>query len=387
MELDFASIIAAVREGELSEAAIAHLAEQLAASGQRLRLGRANTADLASTGGPGSLATIWAPLHMVARGRTVPKLGVPGRPAGGIDVMAQIPGYLTDLTVDQAERVLDRCGYVHIEAGREFAPADAALFRYRQHHKAQSFPALATASLLAKKLAMGVQRVGLEVRVAAHGNMGTTVDEARANAMRFCRVAALVDVEAVCILTDGNAPQQPYIGRGEALRALELLASGGGCDWLCRHARACEQWADAATGDSGPPTLDCCVVLEANVRAQGGRVEGLSEVVMAIEAGHRRWIVAKREGEVRYDMRAVRDSILTARPSPSTTSPFPDNAGVILLTEPGHTVGRGDPLMTVRCSDAAWPALEVSLGSAISFADDQNAAAAVARAVVEYVRV
>ena len=76
---------------------IAFLAHRLAESGEILTLSsHIFGADVASTGGPSSLSTILCPLFLRCLGRCVPKLAVSGRPAGGIDVMAQIPGYRTE---------------------------------------------------------------------------------------------------------------------------------------------------------------------------------------------------------------------------------------------------------------------------------------------------
>ena len=95
-ERRFENWIARARSNEITNTGIAELANWLAASGEQLSP-RGRTADLASTGGPGSLSTLWAPAALVASGFLVPKLGVLGRPAGGIDVLSQVPGYRIDL--------------------------------------------------------------------------------------------------------------------------------------------------------------------------------------------------------------------------------------------------------------------------------------------------
>ena len=165
-----AAVIASARSGAWGGDEMRRLAVALAESGTRLVLpeGR-TTADVASTGGPASLSTLLCPLYLRDLGFVVPKLGVPGRPAGGIDVLAQVPGYQVELDATEMFRVLDRCGYAHFLAGPEFAPLDAALFRYRQKAGAQNVTALAVASILAKKIACGLNLAGLDVRVAPHG--------------------------------------------------------------------------------------------------------------------------------------------------------------------------------------------------------------------------
>lgn len=151
-ETDFGRWVARARAADLLDEDIAKLAESLAASGERFQA-LERSADLASTGGPGSLSTLWAPAILAASGYKVPKLGVPGRPAGGVDVLAQVPGYRVNLNRIEAKAVLDDCGYVHLLAGNHFAPADAAMFAYRQRVGAGKFiPEASAFNLLAIEL-------------------------------------------------------------------------------------------------------------------------------------------------------------------------------------------------------------------------------------------
>ena len=193
---------------------IAHLACRLAQSGLILDLSNyGRTADIASTGGPSSLSTLVCPLYLCELGYVVPKLTVPGRPAGSIDVLAQIPGYLIRLTDADVLRIISDVRYAHFVASDAFAPLDARLFSYRRLCGALDSPALVIASILAKKIAAGVETIGLDVRVAPHSSFGSTWGSARRNARRFCRVAARLGRMAVCFLTDARLPNQPFIGR------------------------------------------------------------------------------------------------------------------------------------------------------------------------------
>jgi pyrimidine-nucleoside phosphorylase len=120
---DIRSAIATVASQFPRDAAVAaELATILATSGERLSVGGAIVADVASTGGPASLSTLLAPLFLRAAGAIVPKLGVPGRPAGGIDCLAQIPGYRTELSLREIEGIVERSGYAHFLAKGEMAP-------------------------------------------------------------------------------------------------------------------------------------------------------------------------------------------------------------------------------------------------------------------------
>ncbi len=378
--------IADARADRLDDCAIAELAETLASSGQRLKR-RASSADLASTGGPGSISTLWSPAAIAAHGSTVAKLGVPGRPAGGVDVLMQIDGYRTALNAAEAESVIELCGYVHLLAGCEFAPADAQMFAYRQEVNAQHVPALAIASLLSKKLATGTSIAGLEVRIAPHGNLGSNREEARRNARRFCSVARLLGITGVCFLTDATAPQQPYLGRGEALVALSRLLAGTECAWLADHARQCELWSNALVGGTRPRRIDVSRAFTANIEAQGGTLKALHSRAETVIAAHSREVTARNEGLVRYDLGELRRAILTARKSDKGQT-FDDSAGVIMLARPNSKVSQGEPLISVRCSDTAWPILNNDVSAAIHYDRAESGAGELpGTASVEVIRV
>lgn len=130
--------IAAVVElaDEFRAPEVARLAEILANSGAMLTRDF-EASDIASTGGPSSLSTLLCPLYLRSAGARVPKLGVPGRPAGGIDVLATVPGYCAQLPPDEARRALNDQGQFHLLAGDQWAPLDSRMFAQRQRTNAQ----------------------------------------------------------------------------------------------------------------------------------------------------------------------------------------------------------------------------------------------------------
>ncbi|ESX16687.1 hypothetical protein X766_21750 [Mesorhizobium sp. LSJC255A00] len=371
------------RLDRLSDRNIADLAQRLAASGKRLR-GPKPAADLASTGGPGSLSTLLSPLALVASGFSVPKLGVPGRPAGGVDVLSQIPGYSVRLDHEDAQKILSSCGYVHALAGSEYAPADAALFEYRQKMSAQALPALVIASLLSKKLAMGVDALGLEVRVGPHGNLGHDLDAARANAQRFCRVAAMCSIEATCFLTDGSVAQQPFIGRGEALMAIWQLLTSRSNRWLSAHASDCLNWSATLTRSPVAKWTRIADAFASNVVAQGGSLDGFYAKVAEVTAAHTRTVDAVSDGYVRYDLGKLRSAILSAR-GPDLIDGFIDTAGLILLVEDESFVETGASIISVRCGDEMWDSFSAELANAIEVAEEPRGAGS--RGTLEVLRV
>lgn len=351
-------------QGLMDDEEVAKLAQQLAASGEVV-IWQCPTADLASTGGPSSLSTLLGPLYLRSMGWSVPKLGVPGRPAGGVDVMAQIPGYRTNLSAEEVHRTLQECGYVHFEAGRRLAPLDARLFRFRQAVGAQAVAPLVIASLLAKKIAMGVQNVGLDIRVAPYGNFGRTPDEARGNAARFCRVARNLGLEPTCILTDATRPYQPFIGRREALIGLLRVLDGRAEGLLAHHAAECASMALATAGlPASVPISDARAAFYANVTAQGGMCD-FDEMERQVLSLHRYSVVAHGNGYVRFDLERIRKILVDRQAAIADDHPYPDPVGVVLLRDNGHLVTLGEAVMNVRAPENWWPTLSDELAQAV----------------------
>jgi thymidine phosphorylase len=340
----------------------------LAFSGDVLRPDSVRTADISSTGGPSSLSTLLCPLQLVALGWQVPKLAVTGRPAGGIDVMAQIPGYCMGVAGAEVLAILAECGYANCEAGDQFAPADAATFKYRQEIGLQANGALAVASLVAKKAAMGIVRAGLDVRVAPYGNFGPDLARAAANAKLFVWVARELGIEATCYLNDATQPFQPYIGRAEALIALSELFEGHANAWLKRHADLCLAMSldlVESPPESAPTEVSLKEIFRKHVAAHRGTIDGFERTVDRAREAHTFEIHADREGFISYDLAAIRSTLMAAQRHRDYA--FSDPAGLILKAEPDAFVKRGSLLMTARIDDDLVHAVYPLLAGCVSY--------------------
>ncbi|GAI81662.1 unnamed protein product, partial [marine sediment metagenome] len=159
-EVNMLQLISFIESRKIHNEEIALLAETLATSGEKLNINKnISTADIPSTGGPSSLTTILCPLYLVHFGYVVPKLGIPGSPAGGVDILAQIPGYKVHFMKEDFESLLSKHNYIHSLADENFCPLDNTLFKFRKKvGKVSVFP-LVIASLLSKKIALGVKNV------------------------------------------------------------------------------------------------------------------------------------------------------------------------------------------------------------------------------------
>lgn len=355
-----AAVVDTARAGDADADAVARLAGVLADSGVvRERDGLA--ADVASSGGPGSLSTLLCPLELRVLGARIPKVAVPGRPAGGIDTLGTVPGYRTALDSLAFQSVLDRCGYAHTLAGSDLAPLDGRLFEYRQAVGAQRVPALVVASLLAKKVAAGLSAVALDVRVGPGGNLGSEPDQARLAARLFVAAATRLGVKAVCVLSATQALRQPFVGRGEALLATAVAVEAAdppaflteqASDSLARHVVECRELAALAVGRRAPdgtvPGLG--QILQGHLVAQGAAYGALDGRAAHIASAPRREITAPADGYLQVDLVALRDVLVgaNARSLPLPGCSFPDAAGMVFLVMPGEPVFTGQPVALAR---------------------------------------
>lgn len=382
-EASFGRLVAAARHMVCPAEEVARLASHLARSGESLAWSaEPAVADLASTGGPGSLSTLLAPLLLRCHGCRVVKLSVPGRPAGAIDALGTVPGYRMQLSPDEVRRLVETVGFAHFIADETFAPLDASLFSYRRRVGAMAVPALVAASLLSKKVAVGVRQVGLDVRVGPHGNFGATLGAARAAAGLFCAAARVLGIEAVAFLSADRGPAQPWIGRGEGLLALAAVMGAIKLDqpssWLTMHAARCRRMAEETAGsaeavDDSVRSAQMREVLAAHLDAQGTSWQAFLARVDSVATAPRRVLEADACGVLSLDLAVVRDALVALQRD--VGSQFRDPAGLELLVRPGRCVTSGQPLARIRCTVEGMPdaALLARLRSAFRVIDGSPA--------------
>jgi len=165
-------------------------------------------ADKHSTGGIGDkVSLILAPL-VACCGVRVPMISGRGLgPTGGtLDKLESIPGFRTDLSLEELVQVTDSVGCAITGPTAEIAPADKKLYALRDVTATVSCLPLIVASIMSKKLAENVDGLMLDVKWGSGAFMRT-----REASLKLAR--AMVEVgkrycKKVCALqTDMNQPQ------------------------------------------------------------------------------------------------------------------------------------------------------------------------------------
>jgi pyrimidine-nucleoside phosphorylase len=185
--------------------------------------------DKHSTGGVGDkVSLLLAPL-VAAAGVAVPMVSGRGlgHTGGTIDKLASLPGYRTDLSVDRFQRIVEQCGYAMSGPSADIAPADRRMYATRDvSGTVESIP-LITSSILAKKLAEGIDGLVMDVKCGRAAFM-TQEHDAVALMEMLVATGRAAGIRMAALLTDMDHPLG--LALGNSLEVVEVLqALDGTC--------------------------------------------------------------------------------------------------------------------------------------------------------------
>jgi pyrimidine-nucleoside phosphorylase len=296
--------------------------------------------DKHSTGGVGDkvslvLAPLWAEL-----GLKVPMISGRGlgHTGGTLDKLEAIPGYRTDLSEDALRSTLRDVGCFINGQTAALAPADRILYALRNETQTVECIPLIVASILSKKLAEGLDRLVLDVKVGSGAFMKTD-DDARQLAEAMVRVGNGAGVATRALLTDMEQPLGQACGNALEVRESIACLQGGGPADLRDLTIALAGHPDAAAVLASGRAYER---FERMVKAHGGDLAALAqheavqiEEVRAGEPGVLTRCDAWEIGRAAFVLGAGR---LRAE------DPVHPGVGVTVLRKVGEPVEKGQPL-------------------------------------------
>jgi pyrimidine-nucleoside phosphorylase len=153
-----------------------------------------------------------------------------GATGGTLDKLESIPGFRTNLTLDEIQETVDRVGCVVTGATADLVPADRKLYALRDVTATVASIPLITASIMSKKLAEGLAALVLDVKFGS-GAFMKCKDVAERLAKSMVAVGTRMGVRTTALLTDMNQPNGRLAGNGvEVDEALDVLAGRGPAD-------------------------------------------------------------------------------------------------------------------------------------------------------------
>jgi pyrimidine-nucleoside phosphorylase/thymidine phosphorylase len=188
--------------------------------------------DKHSTGGVGDKTSLISAPLAASAGVVVPMISGRGlgHTGGTLDKLESIPGFRTDLTIEEFREQLKKLGLAFIGQTPEIAPADGKLYALRDATASvESIPLIAS-SIMSKKLAVGLDAMVLDVKVGDGAFMKRQVD-ARRLAQMMVGIGRRLDKRVQALITDMNQPLGFAVGNAlEVMEVSQTLQNAGPTD-------------------------------------------------------------------------------------------------------------------------------------------------------------
>lgn len=222
-----AALMMAIYINGMNEEETTNLTLAMAHSGDILDLSEFGVVvDKHSTGGIGDKVTlILAPI--------IASLGIPvakmsgrglGYTGGTIDKLEAIPGYCTNITIEEFRKNVGEIGISLMGQTLNLAPADKKLYALRDTIAATESIPLISSSIMSKKIAAGANKIVLDVTCGS-GAFMKDLSQAVKLAETMKRIGELAQKETVCVITSMEEPLGEAVGNSlevaEAIRALQ----------------------------------------------------------------------------------------------------------------------------------------------------------------------
>jgi pyrimidine-nucleoside phosphorylase/thymidine phosphorylase len=233
-DYQISAFLMAVFFSGMTDREVSALTERMLLSGEAVDLSAVPgmKVDKHSTGGVGDKTSLIAAPIAAAAGVVVPMISgrALGHTGGTLDKLESIPGFRTNLTIDEFREQLLKHKLAFIGQTPQIAPADGKLYSLRDSTATvESIPLIAS-SIMSKKLAVGLDALVLDVKVGAGAFMKRQVD-ARRLAQMMVGIGRRMDKRVQALITDMNQPLGFAIGNAlEVMEVSQTLQNVGPTD-------------------------------------------------------------------------------------------------------------------------------------------------------------
>ena len=221
-----AALVMAIYINGMSIEETTNLTLAMAYSGDVLDLSSVgNVVDKHSTGGIGDKVTLILMPIVASLGVKVAKMSGRGLgfTGGTKDKLEAIPGYKTEIDIDEFINNVNKIGISLIGQTLNLAPADKKLYALRDTINCTANIPLISSSIMSKKIAAGANKVVLDVTCGS-GAFMKNVKEAEELSKTMINIGKLAQKETVCIVTNMDQPLGKMVGNTlEVIEAIEAL--------------------------------------------------------------------------------------------------------------------------------------------------------------------
>ncbi len=314
--------------------------------------------DKHSTGGVGDKTSLVVTPIVASLGVKVAKMSGRGlgHTGGTIDKLEAIPGFKTDLPIDEFKKIVNKIGIAIVGQSAELAPADKLLYALRDVTATVDSLPLIVSSIMGKKLAADDDCIVLDVKTGS-GSFMKTLEKSRQLAQCMVEIGKKAGKRTRALITDMDRPLGYAIGNSlEVVEAIQTLQGKGPADLteLCIALAAhiltlaekgsyaeCEKMAKDAIEKGSALQMFADMV-----EAQGGDKQWILHPEKFPKAAYAHEVKAKEEGYiVGVDTESYGVASLLLGAGRNTKEDTIDPAaGILLCKKTGDFVKKGDVL-------------------------------------------
>ncbi len=318
--------------------------------------------DKHSTGGVGDKTSLILAPVAAAAGVKVPMISGRGlgHTGGTLDKLESIPGFRTDLNLNEYRSVLKKTGVVLIGQTKDIAPADKVIYSLRDVTATVESIPLITASIMSKKLAEGIDGLVLDVKVGSGAFMRTTKDAIELTES-LVNTAKDFNKKVIAFITDMNQPLGTHIGnwlevvecinilRGDAKNDLYKLSTrlAGAMIYLAGKAENIGEGTKTAESlIANGKALEKFIDM---VNAQGGDISFINDPEKYQDSKHKQRVISDKSGYIsEMDTYEIGMSAIELGAGRKTKEDKIDHkAGIILRLKVGDKIKKGDAIAEI----------------------------------------
>lgn len=354
--------------------------------------------DKHSTGGVGDKTSLVVTPIVATLGVKVAKMSGRGlgHTGGTVDKLEAIPGFRTDLPIEEFEQIVNEVGIAIVGQNATLAPADKMLYALRDVTATVDSLPLIVSSIMSKKLAADDDCVVLDVKTGS-GSFMKTREKSRELAEWMVEIGKAAGKRMRALITDMDRPLGYAIGNSlEVKEAIETLKGNGPEDLtelsvaLASHMlvisdrgsyEECERNVRRVI-ESGEALMTFANMVE----AQGGNKDWILNPELFPIASLERTVLSDRDGYiVAVDTEGYGTASLLLGAGRNTMADKIDmSAGIILVKKTGDKVSVGEPIAILYSSEQTrLDAAERCLRNATTIGDDAPASEPLILDIVE----
>jgi pyrimidine-nucleoside phosphorylase len=349
----------------LTDQESAFLTEAMLNSGDTADLSEINNykIDKHSTGGVGDKTSLILAPIVASLGVTVPMISGRGlgHTGGTLDKLESIPGFNTQLSLQQFSENLKKLKLCFIGQTKEICPADKKIYALRDVTGTIDSLPLICASIMSKKIAEGIDGLVLDIKFGS-GAFMKTKEQSLQLAERLAAIAKLYKKDVCCFLTSMNQPLGKFAGNAlEINECLEILKNktedysdtynlslnlAAKMLHLAKYKSTMAECLEAATDSvrTGKAYEKFCQV----AKAQGG---DLTKIPMA---KNKTEVFVEKPGFIKsFDVEAIGMTCVLLKAGRKNLSDVIDpTAGIEFHYKIGEAVDKSKPLFTIYGSES-----------------------------------